>query len=233
MEKQYQFTTMSALNENFRNFKRHEKASVEKLDKYKENSDMRVKKIAEIVDECLDIIKTFVTKEEDLNLVYHELLSVLQTAKFFCNEDLPGHYEKPLDRETINDIKFIILMHFWKRFPSKEYADNLIISREKTGHQYYGTEMAAVEDVGNCETCNGARCDSCRERLSILAENSDHYISFSLNSPKSVFIATILYEIDSKRFHDEFNYDERKQFAKEMDHYCKMYTEEQLHSVKL
>ena len=33
----------------------------------------------------------------------------------------------------------------------------------KTGHMYRGTYMEAYESVDNCGTCDGARCDICRD----------------------------------------------------------------------
>lgn len=33
----------------------------------------------------------------------------------------------------------------------------------KTGHIYFGSYMEGAEDTSNCGTCDGARCESCRE----------------------------------------------------------------------
>lgn len=35
---------------------------------------------------------------------------------------------------------------------------------EKTGHQYYGTEMMIYEAVDSCKTCDGASCHRCRDK---------------------------------------------------------------------
>lgn len=39
----------------------------------------------------------------------------------------------------------------------------LIGQLNRTGHQYYGTYMEAYESTDNCGTCDGARCDNCKD----------------------------------------------------------------------
>lgn len=41
------------------------------------------------------------------------------------------------------------------------------ISTEKTGHQYYGTEMEVYESTDECSTCNGVRCEMCRTKYTV------------------------------------------------------------------
>lgn len=64
---------------------------------------------------------------------------------------------------------------------------NGFTGEQKTGHQYYGTEMEAYEGSDNCSTCNGLMCDACKSYY--VVEDDSKHIYIGRNKNKAVKLA--------------------------------------------
>ena len=65
--------------------------------------------------------------------------------------------------------------------------DNVMLRKEFTGHTYY---RSIHESCDNCGTCDGARCDSCREKYIVedLIEDKQYYVGYDKEDAERVYI---------------------------------------------
>ena len=59
----------------------------------------------------------------------------------------------------------------------------------KTGHQYFGTFMEAYESTDNCGTCDGARCDICKDMYCVEDFNNDKLLYYGKDKDMAISIA--------------------------------------------
>lgn len=103
----------------------------------------------------------------------------LECNTYYCNINSKDCIIRSLG-EVIN-YYFNATSHYYE---IKE--DHIWIDKELTGHMYYGSPYESCDECGNC---NGAKCDFCHEKFTVIDLYTDHiyYIGFDKDKAERIF----------------------------------------------
>lgn len=138
-----------------------------------------------------------------------------------------------LDKNDIELEEYLILRSIKNKLilPVLIKANSVECIKEKTGHQYYGTEMSIYEAADNCGTCDGVNCDFCKTMMRVSIDNinkdGDPYMDsakLAINHPFIIFTLSWMYIDNPRSALYMLTKGEKKQFfahLKELEDKCR------------